>query len=195
MNRWGAIPIVALLGLLGVGTPTEAHALLQRSLPDSGAVLQRAPEAITLTFTEQPEPTLSMIHVLDSAGRQVDRTGARVVPEHPEELEVPLGPLETGAYTVTWRTVSRIDGHVTGGAFGFGIGVSPSSLPSPQGPSPWPSPLYVLSHWGLYVGLSGLLGSAWVWTLATREPPAGAQGYLWSLWAVAAAGVITLGAA
>jgi len=195
MQRWGAIPILVLLGLLWISARTEAHALLQRSLPDSGAVLQQTPQTITLTFTEQPEPTLSAIHVLDSAGRQVDRAGARVVPGHPEELQVPLGPLQTGAYTVAWRTVSRIDGHVTGGAFGFGVGVSPPSSPSRQGASPWPSSLYVLSRWCLYVGLSGLLGAAWVWTLATHEPPAATQGYLWSLWALAALGVVTLGAA
>jgi copper transport protein len=195
MKRWGAIPILLLLGSLGISAHTEAHALLQRSLPDGGAVLQQAPQSITLTFTEQPEPTLSVIHVLDSAGRQVDRSGTQVVPGHPEELQVPLGPLQNGAYTVTWRTVSRIDGHVTGGAFGFGIGVSPPSPPSPQGGSPWPSSLYVLSRWGLYVGLSGLLGAAWVWTLATHEPPGGTQGYLWGLWTLASAGVITLGVA
>jgi putative copper export protein/nitrogen fixation protein FixH len=55
--------------------------------------------------------------------------------------------------------------------------------------------LYVLSRWSLYVGLSGLLGAAWVWTLATHEPPAATQGYLWGLWALAAVGVITLGVA
>jgi copper transport protein len=195
VHRWGAIPIVAFFGLFSVCTPTEAHALLQRSLPDSGAVLQRAPEAVTMTFTEQPEPTLSVIHVLDSAGRQVDRNGAQVVPGHPEELTVPLGPLETGAYTVAWRTVSRVDGHVTGGAFGFGIGVSPSSPPVLQTANPWPSALYVISRWGLYAGLSGLLGAAWVWTLAAREPPAATQGYLWSLWTLAAAGAVALGTA
>ena len=161
MRRWGATPILVLLGSLGISAHTEAHALLQRSLPGAGAVLQQAPQAITLTFTEQPEPALSAIHVLDSAGVQVDRTGTQVVPGHPEELQVPLGPLQNGAYTVVWRTVSRIDGHVTGGAFGFGIGVPPPSAPSSQGPSPWPSPLYVLSRWGLYVGVSGLLGAAW----------------------------------
>jgi len=195
MRRWGATPIFVLLGLLWLSPQTEAHALLQRSLPNGGAVLQQAPQAITLTFTEQPEPTRSVIHVLDSAGRQVDRSGTQVVPGHPEELQVPLGPLQNGAYTVAWRTVSRIDGHVTGGAFGFGIGVSPPSTPSPQGASPWPSSLYVLSRWGLYVGVSGLLGAAWVWTLATHEPPAATQGYLWGLWALAAGAVVTLGVA
>ena len=192
MNRWGAVSIAVLLGLLGVSARTGAHALLQRSVPDSGAVVQRAPEAVTLTFTEQPEPALSMIHVLDSAGRQVDRSGVQIVPGHAEELKVRLEPLQTGAYTVIWRTVSRIDGHVTGGAFGFGIGVSPPSPAAPHSASPWPSPLYLISHWGLYVGLSGLLGAAWVWSVATSEPPAAAQGYLWSLWALAAAGMITL---
>ncbi|HLW60606.1 MAG TPA: copper resistance protein CopC [bacterium] len=186
---------LALVTVLVIASPAGAHALLREATPASGAVLQKSPAAVTMTFTEEPEPTLSVVHVLDNAGRVVDRGGAQVVPENPRQLRVPLGPLLNGVYTVTWRTVSRVDGHVTGGAFGFGIGVSPGTVPAAQGRPPWPSPLYVISRWGWYLGLSGLLGAAWVWALAAHEPVMPSAGYLWMLWAFAAAGLVVLGLA
>ncbi|HYM69381.1 MAG TPA: CopD family protein, partial [bacterium] len=39
----------------------------------------------------------------------------------------------------------------------------------------------------------GLLGAAWVWTVAFREPPA-RMAYLWVSWTLAAAGVVGIGA-
>jgi copper transport protein len=157
-------------------------------------VLQRAPAEVLLTFTEVPEPSLSSVHVLDSSGRQVDRTGSEPVPGDPLELRVLLGPLPTGAYTVTWRTVSRVDGHVTGGAFAFGVGTAAVAAPAVTA-NPLPSPGSVLSRWALYVGLSGLVGVAWVWAAAFDEPPQAGGVYPWVLWALACAGVIGLGAA
>src|SRR5579864_5402615 len=172
-----------------------AHALLQRSVPAGGAVLQHAPADVLMTFTETPEPSLSVVHVVDSTGRQVDRGGAQPVPGQPLELRVPLGPIPNGVYTVTWRTVSRVDGHVTGGAFAFGVGVSPGAAAPQSTISPFPSAPAVASRWALYLGLSGLVGVAWVWTAAFKSPPAAGSVYPWLVWAVAFAGVVGLGAA
>jgi len=119
-----AVLVLAGLWLLLVGAPSaSAHALLRSSDPAAGADLERAPQQVLLTFTEQPDPGLSVVHVLDSTGRSVEGGRAHPVAGHPLQLAVPLGPLGTGAYTVTWRTVSRTDGHVTAGSFAFGIGV------------------------------------------------------------------------
>ncbi|MHB8731739.1 MAG: copper resistance CopC/CopD family protein [bacterium] len=172
-----------------------AHALLERSVPAGGAVLQRAPADVLMTFTETPEPSLSVVHVVDSTGRQVDGGGAQPVPGQPLELRVPLGPVPNGVYTVTWRTVSRVDGHVTGGAFAFGVGVSPGAAPPPSTTNPFPSPAAIASRWALYLGLSGLIGAAWVWTAAFESPPAAARSYPWFVLALAFAGVVGLGAA
>jgi copper transport protein len=184
--------VLALVAVFVATSSVGAHALLRASTPASGAVLPQSPGAVTLTFTEEPEPTLSTIHVLDSAGAVIDRAGAQVVPGNPLQLRVSLGPLPNGVYTVTWRTVSRVDGHVTGGVFGFGIGVSPGTVPGPQAGPPWPSSFYVISRWGWYLGLSGLLGAAWVWALGTRAPVMPSVGYLLALWACAAAGLVVL---
>lgn len=191
--RAGAAAILACLGVLALPSAAGGHALLRGSVPAGGALVQRAPTDVTLTFTEEPVPTLSVVHVLDSAGRQADRDRARPVPGHPLELRVPLGPLPDGVYTVAWRIVSRVDGHVTGGAFAFGVGVAPSAAPPPTETSPPPSLLTIVGRWGLYMGLSGLVGVAWVWTLAFERPPAGGRAYPWVLWGAALGGVIGLG--
>ncbi|HLJ61880.1 MAG TPA: copper resistance protein CopC [bacterium] len=190
--RWIARSALALGGMLLLASSVLAHALLRQSDPAGGAVLQHAPTAVTLAFTEQPEPTLSIVHVLDSTGRRVERSPARAVPGHAAELVIPLGPLPQGVYTVTWRTVSAVDGHVTGGAFAFGVGQSPSQAPSGGPTTPPPSVGYVASRWGLYLGLGALLGAAWVWTVAFRVPPA-RPWFLWGAWGLCAAGVIGLG--
>jgi copper transport protein len=186
---------VALLGLLFVDPPVDAHALLRQSVPASGAVLQRSPDAVTITFTEEPEPTLSAVHVLDSAGRRLDTGPTQRVPGQPLVLRLPLSPLLKGVYTVSWRTVSRVDGHVTGGTFGFGIGVAPTeAIPPEAAANPAPSLPAVLGRWALYVGLSGLLGAGWVWGLAFHAPPQATK-YLWLPWLLSVAGLIGLGEA
>ncbi|TMI76794.1 MAG: copper resistance protein CopC, partial [Bacillati bacterium ANGP1] len=174
--RWTPASALAALGVMAFAFPAGAHALLRDSEPGAGAVLQRAPQHVTITFTEQPEPKLSIIQVLDSSGRPVDQGPAQAVPGHPLDLTVPVGPLPQGTYTVSWRTVSQVDGHVTGGAFAFGIGVAPPPAQQSQVTAPPPSPGAVASRWAMYVGLSGLFGGAWLWTLALPESPARVRG-------------------
>src|SRR5207302_10395939 len=103
--------------------------------------------------------------------------------------------LGTGVYTVTWRTVSRVDGHVTGGAFAFGVGATPADVAVPEVTSPPPSVLGAAARWALYAGLSVLLGAAWVWTIAfPRAPERAPRGLrlLWPAWLAAVLGIIGL---
>ncbi len=192
-----ALVLALFSGALVAPRATSAHALLRRSDPESGAVLQRAPATVTLTFTEQPEPTLSIVHVLDGSGTPVEQGPAQPVPGEPLQLRLSLPQLPTGVYTVSWRTVSRVDGHVTGGALAFGIGVAPSPAQAAQAATPPPTPLSVAAKWALYAGLSGLLGAGWVWTFAATRPhapPAWSTAFLCIAWTLAAGGVAGLGA-
>jgi copper transport protein len=138
MRSLRAVLLVAVLALAGVGvlaSPADAHALLKRSFPAAGSSLPRAPHAMLLYFTEAPEPSLSTVLLLDSSGQTVPGVGKpTVVAGNAEELRAALPPLADGVYTVNWRTVSKVDGHVTGGSFAFGIGSSPPRAPRRPGP-------------------------------------------------------------
>jgi len=172
--------IVALLAgsvLLLAAPAASAHALLRSSDPSSGASLGKAPERVTLTFTEPPDLILSTVHVLDSTGKAVESSKAKGVPGKPLVLEVPLGQLANGAYTVSWRTVSRADGHLTNGSFAFGIGVQPPSAISSGAPaaatSPSPSVLGVAGRWAFDWGLILLVGAVASSLLVFRRRDAG----------------------
>jgi len=198
-RRLGRLVLAALLALpwlVAAGTPAGAHALLRESDPAAGSSLDKAPSRVLLNFTERPEPGLSSIRVLDSGGRQVERGQAAPVKGSPLDFAVGLGDLADGTYTVSWRVVSRDDGHVTDGSFAFGVGVpAPSATPqaqaAPQGASPSPSPAAAAARWALYAGLTLLVGAA-VFGLAVsgRVLPPGARVLL-----AVAAGLAVVGGA
>jgi copper transport protein len=175
--------VVGLVGvwMVAVGVPAGAHALLSESDPAAGASLPRAPRRVVLTFTERPEPGLSSIQVLDTGGAQVQRGQAAPVEGAPLQFAVGLGDLGDGTYTVSWRVVSKDDGHVTAGTFAFGVGVpaptaTPQAQAAPQGETPSPSASATGARLALYAGLAVLVGAA-VTGLAVfaRVPPPGAR--------------------
>ena len=189
----GAAVLLAVAVFLAMPlSSADAHALLRRADPENGATLQRPPETVTLTFTEEPEPAFSTIRVLDESGQPVSQGSPRPVAGAPDELQIALRPLPAGIYTVNWRTVSRIDGHVTGGALAFGVGVTPASTPASNAQGPSPSPLDAVARWLFYAGLTGLMGCAWVWTLVLPDAAAGSWRGPWLALAAAALGVIGL---
>src|SRR5262249_56334366 len=103
----GAALLVAIATALALPPRADAHALLRRADPVNGATLPRPPDAITLTFTEDPEPAFSSIRVLDAAGQPVSEGPPRPIAGSPDSLRLPLRALPAGIYTVSWRTVSR----------------------------------------------------------------------------------------
>jgi copper transport protein len=205
MRSLRAVLLVAVLALAGVGvlaSPASAHALLERSYPAAGASLPQAPHTMLLYLTEAPEPSLSTVSLLNSSGQAVPGVGKPTpAPGDAQELRVTLPRLADGVYTVSWRTVSKVDGHVTGGSFAFGIGVQPSSgvaaAQAAKGGSPSagsaPSPAAVAGLWLLYWGLA-LLAAAGAtgalvfgWRLPERAPLVIAAG-----WLCAAVGILIM---
>ena len=145
---------------MSTGARADAHALLTSSDPPAGATLARSPTQVVITFSEKPDPGLSTIKVLDATGQT--RAGGHPQPVlgQAATLRIPVPTLANGVYTVTWQTVSKVDGHLAGGAYAFGVGVSPAGAALPKARTPRPSPLAVVSRWAYLVGLIGLLGFA-----------------------------------
>jgi copper transport protein len=162
--RWMLAAVVALL-LLAMATVTvQAHALPVGSDPAPGDILQQPPRAVTMIFNEAPDPALSYIKVLDTAGNHYEEGTATPKPYDPRILTVAVRQLGKGVYTVAWRTVASDDGHRITGSFAFGVQVSPPP-PVLQQQEPETSALTFsagLTRAAFYIGLVGLLGAAFI---------------------------------
>lgn len=156
-----AASIVAA-GVLAAAAPASAHALAVSSTPPAGATLAQAPKTVTVVFSEPPDPRLSSIQILDSAGNPHQTGHSSAIPGEPTALEVGVGALSPGVYTVNWRTVSRVDGHLATGSFAFGVKVTPTGAAATAGVvrSPPASTWAVAARWSYYIGLMGLVGVA-----------------------------------
>ena len=158
----------ALLAGLGCAAPPPAgaHSALESSWPEAGEKATTSPERVVLTFGEDPDPRLSLIRIVDSAGRLIPgATAAQPVEGHPDQLQVRIADdLATGVYSVNWLAVSAEDGHVEGGAFAFGVRVVPPPGSTVEVPlsevSAWTDALSAVGRWLLYWGLVVMGGAA-----------------------------------
>ncbi len=98
----------------------SAHAFLDHASPAVGSQIRGAPPAVTLWFTQELEPALSTVKVLDAAGHQVDRGDKRIDGGDATVLRVSVAPLAPGKYRVVWHALS-VDSHVTDGDFTFTV--------------------------------------------------------------------------
>jgi methionine-rich copper-binding protein CopC len=97
-----------------------AHAYLDHSQPDDGAVVTPAPAAVRLWFSRAIEPSFSTVRVVDQNGKQIDKGKPAVSGNDPKLLEIGLQPLAPGTYKVIWRIVA-LDGHKAVGEFSFTV--------------------------------------------------------------------------
>jgi copper transport protein len=187
---------LAGIGLALLAAPASAHAALEASQPANGEVLDEAPKEIRLSFTEPPDVSLTIVEVIGSDGAPVPTEPVERVPGSNLEVRVPVEALSDGVYTVTWRTVSTADGHITSDAFSFGVGVSPGDVtPVPPGSAtetPPPSALAVAARWGLYAGLAVLFGAAMAGLLALGIQVVTRPWLLGLAWLVSFVGVVVM---
>jgi copper transport protein len=193
-GRLAVLAAVAGGWLLATGPAAAAHGSLQSTEPAGGSSLERAPAAVTLRFSERPDPDLSTVRVLDSGGRVVAGGPARPVAGRPLELRVPTAGLPADGYTVSWRIVSAVDGHRTDGVFAFGVGAATAprlpaaAVAAEARAGPAPAPLAVAGRWAWYWGLGLLVGAAATGLLVFGGRLPGRPGWLLGPAAAAAAG-------
>ncbi|MFE2942236.1 copper resistance CopC/CopD family protein [Streptomyces sp. NPDC059255] len=126
--------VLALL-LAGAG-PAAAHAALSGSDPEDAAVLDAAPERVTLTFTESVRLAEGSVRVLSPTNERVNPKPAEHVAGKADAIRVGLrGKLPEGTYTVSWRVISA-DGHPISGAFVFSVGEPSATLAELPAESP-----------------------------------------------------------
>lgn len=174
MRRGRSSPALLLAALLllaavcaaAVPAVSAAHAALESSVPASGAELASSPDRVVLTFGETPDPSLSLIEIVDANGAPVPGASpVRPVPGDEAQLQVMLAQrLPRGVYTVNWLGVSAEDGHVESGAFTFGVSQKPGAGSAVVVPlsheSGTTDAAGALGRWLLYAGLILIVGAA-----------------------------------
>jgi copper transport protein len=200
MTGLRSLRVASLAGVIGlllasVATPgpVAAHALLRSSVPGAGATLGSAPATVSITFSEAPDVRLTSIKVLDSAGADHASGPPEAVAGDEASVTVPVGDMPDGGYTVSWRTVSSVDGHLSAGSFVFGVGEPPPTS-GPSGPVATAgltgSPAAIVARWLLYVGLVVLFGAAWVAVAIARRPEPALLAMAAAGWVLTALGTI-----
>ncbi|MCC6176067.1 MAG: copper chaperone PCu(A)C [Chloroflexi bacterium] len=161
----GSLVVALLLGLAPV-PPASAHSALARSVPAGQAQLALPPSSIDLWFTEPLEPAFSSFELYDSTGDRRTVSGLQVDPADDKHLIGSPGVLPPGIYTVTYRTLSTLDGHEWRGSFSFAILTEDGGVPTGSAYSPDIVPnaslTNILGRWLSFVGLAIPMGGAMV---------------------------------
>ena len=174
----------------------SAHASLLSSEPLAGATLGAAPEAVRLSLSEQPEVSLSQIEVLGAEGHAEQLGRARPAAGDPLSLEVPLRHLGRGVYTVSWKAISAVDGHLTEGTFAFGVRASPTGVAGGEGTtSESGSRFEFLARGAFLLGVVAMIGGAVAGVVRFGGTSGSEVALAAAGWALAAVGLALLAAA
>ncbi len=154
-----AATVTVVLGfLLATASPAAAHAQLISTDPTEGALLQKAPDQVTLTFNEPVRLTAQEITVYDADGQTLSSeavsSGTEVTIDLPDAEE-----LGRGTFVVGWFVLSG-DGHPISGSLTFSVGERSDEVAEP--PPPPTSSAAVTAVQGIVGGLLylGLLVAA-----------------------------------
>ncbi len=180
--RRGLSLVGLIIGLTaGLAGVVGAHGVLVRSGPSANAVLPTAPEQVVLWFNEPVDPVFSGAAVFDADGHRVADRSA--VSGDRQQIRVDTAALLRGAYTVRWRVLSAVDGHITSGSFAFAIGqalTAEAARPAAGSADParaafrWMGLLAALFLAGAAIFKAAVLPKADALSQATAEPQDGA---------------------
>jgi copper transport protein len=148
--------------VLATASPASAHAQLIGSDPADGALVQEAPETVTLSFNEPVRLTPQEITVYDAEGRPVPSSARVLGTDVLVELDEP-DTLGRGTFVIGWFVVSA-DGHPISGSLSFSVGKRSETVSDPP-PPPTSSRMVTGTHGvlggAMYLGLllaTGLTG-------------------------------------
>ena len=159
-----------------------AHAQLEGTVPERGAVVKQEPPAVIFRFDEPVEGNFGAVRVYDADGSRVDEGDAFHPGGEGLRLGVHLKPgLPDGSYTATYRVISA-DGHIVSSGFVFSIGKpgktpkeTVSELTAGSGSGPVTETAFGLARGLQYVAIALAVGGlaflllAWLPGLALAE--------------------------
>jgi copper transport protein len=158
---------ILVLALAQLAVPAYGHALptVYSIEPNSIVAKDSPPSAVTISFSERPDPKTSYIRVINSQNERIDNDDFAVLPGNGRQAAVTLDAskmTQDGVYTISWRTMSLDDGHIAQGSYVFGFGnVTPDTI-GDGGSQPETtfitSTTDALLRWPLIVSQSAIVG-------------------------------------
>ncbi|MEV0183686.1 copper resistance protein CopC [Streptomyces sp. NPDC050625] len=147
---------LAVTGALLAGAgPASAHAALTGSDPAQGVVVDKAPDQVSLTFSEKVAMNDDSLRVLDPKGKRVDVGKPSDVSGTTYAVQLKSG-LGNGTYTVTYQVVSA-DSHPVAGAYTFSVGAPSMTTVSVSGQTAGGGVVGWLYGFGRYVSYAGYI--------------------------------------
>ncbi|MEU6183385.1 copper resistance CopC/CopD family protein [Streptomyces coeruleorubidus] len=147
--------LAAACALLAGAAPASAHAAVTGSDPAQGAVVDKAPARISLTFSEQVAMSGDSLRVLDPEGKRVDAGEPSNVSGTTYAVRLHSG-LPDGTYTVAYQVVSA-DSHPVAGAYTFSIGAPSKTSVTVNGQATDDGVVGWLYGFGRYVSYAGFI--------------------------------------
>jgi len=178
--RWwllsGAIAIIAVLAAPALpgaaGSRVLAHAQLVASSPGAGATVAESPVELRLVFSEALEAQVTSLDVVASDGTSILSRAGEIDPEDPYALVVAHPGLADGIYSISWRSLSVVDGHTAEGFFTFAVGEGQAAPPQTAGGGMTHTEtdaIAVVGRWLTYLGLLLALGVSVFHRVVIRE--------------------------
>ncbi len=160
-NVAGSVALFIVVVLLAIPSMASAHAELETSSPEAGSALAQLPEQIELVFSEPVDSTLLTLSLLASDGQELplvieaDSAGSQAA-----LIAVPAPNLTVspGVYTVVWRVLSTVDGHITTGIVPFSVGTGERPAGAATDGADRPPWWHVLGRWIELAGWVTLAG-------------------------------------
>lgn len=141
--------------LLTTAGPASAHAALTGSDPQQGVVVDKAPDQVSLTFSEKVALSSGSLRVLDPKGKAVQQGKPFEAGGTTYGVKLHSG-LPDGTYTVTYQVVSA-DSHPVAGAFTFSIGAPSVTSVSVSGETAGGGVVGWLYGFGRYMSYAGFI--------------------------------------
>lgn len=155
--------------LLTAATPARAHASFVSATPGPGTGLAQAPGEVVLRFSEPLILGPSEIVVEDEFGNRATEGPTLGVAGDERAMRRRLGLLSPGVYTVSWTTLSPVDGHTLEGSYRFAVGATTLGEESVRAdPLSSEGPIGLVGRWLGLVGLAMWLGAAVLGPAAAR---------------------------
>lgn len=178
--RWwllpGAIALIAMLAAPALpgaaGSHVLAHAQLVASSPGAGATVAESPVELRLVFSEALEAQVTSLDVVASDGTSILSRAGEIDPDDSYALVVADPGLSDGIYSITWRSLSAVDGHTAEGFFTFAVGEGQAAPPQTAGGDMTHTEtdaIGVIGRWLTYLGLLLALGVAVFHRVVIRE--------------------------